>query len=96
MSDYKQTRDAAGSVTSQYGQMLRNIDESLSAADIIKELEEQRNFTQGQVLRLDSKRAKAKWLLTEAQVQLREGKAKTRRNRADLIEAFLEEENAEV
>ena len=27
MSDYKQTRDAAGNVTSQYGQMLRNLDD---------------------------------------------------------------------
>ena len=29
MSDYKQTRDAAGTVTSQYGQMLRNLDDDL-------------------------------------------------------------------
>ena len=29
MSDYKQTRDAAGNVTSQYGQMLRNLDDDL-------------------------------------------------------------------
>ena len=29
MSDYKQTRDAAGNVTSQYGQMLRDLDDDL-------------------------------------------------------------------
>ena len=29
MSDYKQTRDAAGNVTSHYGQMLRNLDDDL-------------------------------------------------------------------
>ena len=29
MSDYKQTRDAVGNVTSQYGQMLRNLDDDL-------------------------------------------------------------------
>jgi len=29
MSDYKQTRSAAGDVTSQYGQMLRNLDDDL-------------------------------------------------------------------
>ena len=29
MGNYKQTRDAAGTVTSQYGQMLRNLDDDL-------------------------------------------------------------------
>ena len=29
MSDYKQTRDAAGKVTTQYDKMLRNLDEDL-------------------------------------------------------------------
>ena len=29
MSDYNQTRDAAGNVTSQYGQMLRDLDDDL-------------------------------------------------------------------
>ena len=33
----------------------------------------------------------AKWLLTDAAVQLEEGKIKTRRNRAGLIWQFLEE-----
>ena len=33
----------------------------------------------------------AKWLLTDAAVQLEEGKIKTRRNRAGLIWQFLDE-----
>lgn len=40
---------------------------------------------------LKAKLAKAEWLLTDALVQLREGKIKTRRNRADLICNFLAE-----
>lgn len=38
---------------------------------------------------LETKLSEAEWLLVEATVQLWEGKAKTRRNRADLIDAFL-------
>jgi hypothetical protein len=34
MSDYKQTLDAAGNVTSQYSQMLRNLDDD----DLVKQL----------------------------------------------------------
>ena len=37
----------------------------------------------------DAKLAEAEWMLVDAMVQLRDGKAKTRRNRADLIDAFL-------
>ncbi len=40
---------------------------------------------------LEGKLAKAGWLLTDAAVQLEEGKIKTRRNRAALIWKFLEE-----
>ncbi len=40
---------------------------------------------------LDAKLGQAMWLLTEAAVQLEEGKIKTRRNRADLIWQLLEE-----
>lgn len=40
---------------------------------------------------LESKLIDAEWLLIEAMVQLREGKIKTRKNRADLIKTFLEE-----
>ena len=34
MSDYKQTRDAAGNITSQYGQMLRNLDDDLAVIGV--------------------------------------------------------------
>lgn len=40
---------------------------------------------------LEAKLAKAEWLLTDAAVQLEEGKIKTRRNRAGLIWQFLAE-----
>jgi hypothetical protein len=40
---------------------------------------------------LEAKLARAEWLLTDAAVQLEDGKIKTRRNRADLIWQFLEE-----
>ena len=40
---------------------------------------------------LTAKLAKAEWLLTDAAVQLEDGKIKTRRNRAGLIWQFLEE-----
>ena len=40
---------------------------------------------------LEVKLAKAQWLLCDASVQLREGKIRTRRNRADLIDTFLAE-----
>lgn len=34
MSDYRQTRDAAGKVTAQYGQMLRNLDDDLAVIGV--------------------------------------------------------------
>lgn len=40
---------------------------------------------------LEQQLGKAKWILTDAAVQLEEGKVKTRRNRAGLIWQFLEE-----
>ncbi len=40
---------------------------------------------------LTDKLARAEWLLTDAAVQLEDGKIKTRRNRAGLIWQFLEE-----
>ena len=40
---------------------------------------------------LTAKMARAEWLLTDAAVQLEEGKIKTRRNRAGLIWQFLGE-----
>lgn len=40
---------------------------------------------------LEDKLARAEWLLTDAAVQLEEGKIKTRRNRAALIWQFLKE-----
>ncbi len=44
---------------------------------------------------LEAKLARAEWLLTDAMVQLEEGKIKTRRNRARLILEFLNETKGE-
>lgn len=46
---------------------------------------------QERISELEAKLAKAEWMLVEASVQLREGKANTRRNRADLIDMLLAE-----
>jgi len=45
---------------------------------------------------LEAKLAKAEWLLCDASVQLREGRIKTRRNRADLIDSLLAELKGET
>ena len=45
---------------------------------------------------LKNKLAQATWLLTEAAVQLEEGKIKTRRNRAAIIWNLLDEMRAEI
>ena len=45
---------------------------------------------------LETKLAKAEWLLCDASVQLREGRVKTRRNRADLIDSLLAELKGET
>ena len=44
---------------------------------------------------VEAKLARAEWLLTDAMVQLEEGKIKTRRNRARLIREFLSETKGE-
>jgi hypothetical protein len=44
----------------------------------------------------DAKLAQATWLLTEAAVQLEEGKIKTRRNRAAIIRNLLDEMKDEI
>ena len=52
------------------------------------------NLNEAWVELLDARAAKlarAEWLLTDAAVQLEDGKIKTRRNRAGLIWQFLEE-----
>ena len=36
MSDYKLTRDAAGKVTTQYGQMLKNLEDELMGDELVK------------------------------------------------------------
>lgn len=51
----------------------------------------EKNVLAGQCEALEAKLAKAEWLLTDAAVQLEEGKIKTRCNRAGLIWQFLEE-----
>lgn len=45
---------------------------------------------------LEAKLAQATWLLTEAAVQLEEGKIKTRRNRAAIIWNLLDEMKDEI
>jgi hypothetical protein len=47
------------------------------------------------VAAIEAKLARAEWLLTDAMVQLEEGKIKTRRNRARLIREFLSETKGE-
>ena len=42
------------------------------------------------IAELEAKPAYAEWLLCDACIQLREGRIKTRRNRADLIDNLLE------
>lgn len=44
---------------------------------------------------IEAKLTRAEWLLTDAMVQLEEGKIKTRRNRAELIREFLIETTGE-
>ena len=49
-----------------------------------------------QLIAAEDKLAQATWLLTEAAVQLEEGKIKTRRNRAAIIWNLLDEMKAEI
>jgi hypothetical protein len=63
-----------------------------------------RNFAEGgyadlaadRIEALTAKLAQATWLLTEAAVQLEEGKIKTRRNRAAIIWNLLDEMKDEI
>jgi hypothetical protein len=65
----------------------------------MKGAEDARDKAKARIEALEAKLAKAVeaklemavFLLTDAMVQLREGKIKTRRNRADIIEKMLEE-----
>ena len=57
----------------------------------MKGAEDARDKTKARIEALEDKLNTAVYLLTEAIVQLREGKIKTRRNRADIIEQVLEE-----
>ena len=54
-------------------------------------MEAERKLHEDRIEALEAKLAKAVWLLTDAAVQLEEGKIKTRRNRASFIWEFLEE-----
>lgn len=51
--------------------------------------------TDEELIAAEAKLARAEWLLTDAMVQLEEGKIKTRRNRARLIREFLSETKGE-
>ena len=61
MSDYKQTRDAAGKVTSQYGQMLRNLDD-----DLVERLNDRR------VCSLAQNSCRNDHVLNQAEVRMKE------------------------
>jgi SMC interacting uncharacterized protein involved in chromosome segregation len=73
-------------------------DDAKEAEDYAEEVEADRKKTYEALLKMsrihgevEAKLAKAEWLLTDAAVQLEEGKIKTRRNRAGLIWQFLDE-----
>ena len=66
---------------------LRNSDE-MTCADGMKAAD--------RIEALTVKLAQATWLLTEAAVQLEEGKIKTRRNRAAIIWNLLDEMKVEI
>jgi hypothetical protein len=71
-------------------------DLSIAAADRIEAL---LNLNEALVELMDDRDAKlaqARWLLTEAAVQLEEGKIKTRRNRAAIIWNLLDEMKDEI
>ena len=61
----------------------------LSMAYRIEELEDERDALAAEVKRLREAMEGAAYLLIEVTEQLRHGKIKTRRNRADNIDAFL-------
>jgi hypothetical protein len=56
----------------------------------MKGAEDARDKAKARIEVLEDKLNMAVFLLTDAMVQLREGKIKTRRNRADIIWQFLE------
>jgi hypothetical protein len=76
----------------------RGIKDTISAADRIEALTEQLEAARADAKEaeayaeeLDAKLGQAMWLLTEAAVQLEEGKIKTRRNRAQIIWKAIDE-----
>ena len=59
--------------------------------DALQEVTAELEQAEARIEELEANLAKARWLLCDASVQLREGKIKTRRNRADSIGSFLAE-----
>ena len=59
--------------------------------DALQEVTAALEQAEARIEELEAKLAKAEWLLCDASVQLREGRIKTRRNRADLIDSLLAE-----
>ena len=57
----------------------------------MKGAEDARDRAKARIAALEDRLNTAVYLLTESMVQLREGKIKTRRNRADIIGQVLEE-----
>jgi Tfp pilus assembly protein PilX len=66
-----------------------------AAADRIEALTARAEKAEAALKEAEDKLAQATWLLTEAAVQLEEGKIKTRRNRAAIIWNLLDEMKAD-
>ena len=64
--------------------------------DALQEVTAELEQAEARIEELEAKLAKLEWLLCDASVQLREGRIKTRRNRADLIDTLLAELKGET
>lgn len=93
-----ETHDAADRIEALTEQLAAARQDAKEAEAYAEEVEADRKKTYEALLKVsrihgevEAKLARAEWLLTDAAVQLEEGKIKTRRNRAGLIWQFLEE-----
>jgi len=88
--------DREAATTARYEAKLEALTEQLEAARADYKCEsDQHDATTQRLLATEAKLAQAAWLLTEAAVQLEEGKIKTRRNRAAIIWNLLDEMKAD-
>jgi hypothetical protein len=90
--------DLADRIEALTEQLTAARDDAKEAEAYAEEVEADRKKTYEALLKVsrihgevEAKLARAEWLLTDAAVQLEDGKIKTRRNRAGLIWQFLEE-----